>query len=392
MCKTRRWCLVLVVGAVWQQSAGALDPDPLPFPLYVACRIHEPIVIDGTLEEPAWRRTSLGWGLSHAHEPNVLCPDPTLFRIGWDDRALWVSLACIRRPVQDDLPEHVWRPRESALMDTQAIPRHARERGVVPPVNTADLLVSHGGRTLTVRLAPPQAPVFSVHDALGERPLDATAAFAYGGDPTSALWTAELRAEWQTLGFSVPAVGDDWALNVYRDIRFFSNWAFIAWMRDWDKITYSRYDVTDRFGRVLFADEPDRSSIETVTLRHVSERGPVRVFLPDALWVAGTDGRIARQYYAERVQQVRGYAEHLLRERQRIGNDLPYHPFFTEKEPRPHLEPANQRINGLRDALSDPPVWDDPASVVARIEHALPEAREGLAVYAMERLYRGLPE
>lgn len=385
---------LVAAGAVFlcHIEAFGLDPEPLPFPVYVACRVSGEIGIDGKLSEAAWRETSLGWGLSHAIQPNVLCPDPTLFRIGYDDKWLYLSLACYKRKIQDDIPEHVWKPRETDIMDMQATPRYARMRGVIPPVNTADLLISHEGRTVMLHFAPPGAPTAKVHDSLGERGLALAMTHAYEGGAGDPLWTAEVRVAWDQLGFEPPADGDNWALNVYRDIRFFSNWAFIAWMRRWDKAEYSRYNMADRFGRVIFQDRLEPGAVEKTAEVIVGKRGPVRVFTPDAYVRVDTRGQVVRQRYADRLKKLRAYAEEMLRDRRRIGNDLPYHPFFTEKKPREHLGVASQKLGRLQTAMSDPPAWDDPASGVARISHAIPEAREGLYTYKKERLYRGLPE
>jgi hypothetical protein len=388
--------------------------SPLPFPVYVASRICGAITIDGKLLEPAWRETALGWGLSHSLEPNVLCPDPTLFRIGYDDTGLLIALACYKRDVQEDLPDHVWKPQESSIMDTQAVPRHARERGVEPPVNTAQVLLSRKGRTVTLTFAPPRPPAASVHDALGAREMKFDIEHASQGGPNDALWTAEARVTWKQLGFDAPAAGDDWALNVYRDIRFFSNWSFIAWMRDWNKAEYSRYDMTERFGRLIFAGAEQKKgsgpicrngpegashkldltpfSVETFAKQLAARRGPVRVFTTDALALVHADGAVVRERYADRVNVLRAYAEGLRRERGRIGNDLPYYPFFGEKKPGAHLEIASRKLGRLYRALSEAPLFDDPACTVARISHAIPEAREGLYIYKKERLYRGLPE
>jgi hypothetical protein len=366
--------------------------EPLPFPIYVSSPIKGEITIDGRLVEPAWRETALGWGMSHGMEPNVLCPDATLFRIGWRDDGLLIALACYKREVQDDLPEHIWKPREAELIDTQAIPRHARERGVTPPVNTADVLISRQGRTVTLSFAPPAVPTASVHDAVGERPLDLKIEHAYQGGPNDALWTVEARLTWQQLGFDKPADGDNWALNVYRDIRFFSNWAFIAWMRDWGKVEYSRFDLVERFGRIIFTQDQAGKAIEKIAAETAARRGPVRAFTREALWLIEPGGPIVRQRYGEQAEVLDAYAHGIIRQRQRIGNDLPQYPFFTEKKPREHLAIAARQLARLTWALKEKPLWDDPACTVALISHAIPEAREGLYSYKKERLYRGLFE
>lgn len=398
--------LSAAMAAETTQSAPAEEvrTAPLPFPIYVASRIDGAIQIDGQLTEPAWRQTALGWGLSHGMEPNVLCPDATLFRIGWYDEGLLISLACYKRKIQDDLPENIWKPQEPEIIDTQAVPRHARERGVAPPVNTADVLISREGRTITLSFAPPltdpaqsvkgppAAPTASVHDSVGTRLLDLKIEHAYQGGPDDGLWTVEARISWQQLGFEPPTAGEDWALNVYRDIRFFSNWAFIAWMRDWGKAEYSRYDLVERFGRILFvADRPD-DAIDKIVKETLPRRGPVRVFATDALVLAEPGGQTLRQRYGEQVEVLKAYAEGISRQRSRISNDLPYHPFFTEKKPRDHLALASRQLARLTWAVNEKPLWDDPACTVALISHAIPEAREGLSAYKKERLYRGLFE
>ncbi|MBN1419231.1 MAG: hypothetical protein JXP34_10670 [Planctomycetes bacterium] len=383
-------------------AAGASDapPDhPLPFPVYVASPIDGPIAIDGRLEEPAWRSTALGWGLTHALEPNLLCPDPTLFRIGYDAEGLWIALACWKRPIQDDLPPEVWRPRESELIDIQALPRHARMRGVSPPVNTAEVLLGRGGRIVRIIFAPPSPLAAKVEDAVGERGLPLAAAHAYRGGPDDALWTAEARIPWAAMGWDPPASGEDWALNVYRDIRFFSNWAFVGWMRARAKVEASRYDITDRFGRIIFAkaegeEDPDRTEASALAAAReiAAARGPVRLFLRDALFIVTAEGAPVRQRYAQRARALEAYGRSLLRTRTRLGNDLPYAPFYPQEKPGPHLEVAARRIAGLERALGDPVPWDDPAARTARIAHALPEAREGIFAFRQERLLRGLPE
>lgn len=415
-----RDCIAGVLLLLAGTAVGAAQPDaspdtqpaiperaqaePLPVPIYVSSPITGQVAIDGRLVEPAWRETALGWGLSHGMEPNVLCPDATLFRIGWNDDGLLIALACYKREVQDDLPAHVWRPREPEIIDTQAIPRHARERGVSPPVNTADVLISRQGRTITLSFAPPltdpaqsvkgppAAPTASIHDAVGERPLDLKIEHAYQGGPNDGLWTVEARVTWRQLGFDRPADGDDWALNVYRDIRFFSNWAFIAWMRDWSKAEYSRYDLVERFGRIIFTRELSGATVEKVAAETAARRGPVRVFTRDALLLVDPAGAVVRQRYGEQAEILKAYAGGILRQRQRIGNDLPYHPFFTETKPREHLTVASRQLARLTWALKETPLWDDPACTVALISHAIPEAREGLYAYKKERLYRGLFE
>ncbi len=216
--------------------------------------------------------------------------------------------------------------------------------------------------------------------------------WAYAGGPDDVLWTAEVRCGWGELGFGAPSAGENWALNVYRDIRFFSNWAFIAWMRRWDKAEYSKYDPVDRFGRLIFVDRPELKRVEQIAKGVATRRGPVRVFTPDAYLLIDSEGRVLQRSYAERLRVVRAYANELLRDLRRIRNDLPYYPFFSQKEPGEHLKVASRKIGRLRTALDDPPAWDDPASSVARIRHALPQAEEGLYTYKKERLYRGLPE
>ncbi len=402
-------CLATAVVALLVSSrpaeAEGTDAAPLPFPVYVASRIHGPIAIDGRLTEPAWRETALGWGLSHSLEPNLLCPDVTLFRIGYDDTGLLLALACYQRDVQEDLPEHVWKPQESSLIDIQAVPRHARERGVEPPVNTVQMLFSCRGRTVTLTFDPPKPPTASMHDALGDHERKMDVECVYSGGPKDELWTAEARVTWAQLGLGTARAGDDWALNVYRDIRFFSNWSFIAWMRDWKKAEYSRYDMTERFGRLFFvengagafpADGPEGAShgsgLPALAKRLAAQRGPVRVFTTDALVLVGTDGSVTRERYADRVKVLRAYAEGIRRAQQRIANDLPYYPFFPQKAPGAHMGVAGRKLNRLYKAANAPPLSDDPACSVARIAHAVPEAREGLYVYKKERLYRGLPE
>jgi hypothetical protein len=378
-------------GASTAPADGA-SPEPLPFPIYVSSPIAGEVTIDGRLIEPAWRETALGWGLSHGMEPNVLCPDATLFRIGWNDQGLLIALACYKRDVQDDLPEHIWKPREPEMIDTQAIPRHARERGVTPPVNTADVLISREGRTVTLSFAPPAAPAASVHDAVGDRPLDLKIEHAYQGGPNDGLWTVEARVTWQQLGFEKPADGDNWALNVYRDIRFFSNWSFIAWMRDWGKAEYSRYDLVERFGRIVFTRGQAGEAVGKIAAETAAHRGPVRVFTREALWVVDPGGSVVRQRYGEQAEVLKAYGSGIIRQRGRIGNDLPYYPFFTEKKPREHLALAARQLARLNWAIREKPLWDDPACTVALISHAIPEAREGLYAYKKERLYRGLFE
>ncbi len=372
--------------------ADEVRAAPLQFPIYVASRIDAAIQIDGQLTEPAWRKTALGWGMSHGMEPNLLCPDATLFRIGWNDDAILISLACYKREVQDDLPAHIWKPQEAEIIDTQAVPRHDRERGVAPPVNTADVLISRAGRTVTISFAPPAAPTASVHDSVGTRPLDLKIEHAWQGGPNDGLWTVEARVTWEQLGFEAPAAGQDWALNVYRDIRFFSNWAFIAWMRDWGKAEYSRYDLVERFGRLVFEQADTKADLDKLITATVPKRGPVRVFTADALVLAEADGKIVRQRYGEQVEVMTAYGNGIINQRRRISNDLPYHPFFTEKKPREHLALASRQLARLTWAMKEKPPWDDPACTVALISHAVPEAREGLSAYKKERLYRGLFE
>jgi hypothetical protein len=374
-------------------AASDAQPEPLGVPVYVATRIAGPITIDGQLKEPAWRETALGWGMSHAHEPNILCPDPTLFRIGYDDKSLFLALACYKRDVQEDVPDHVWKPRESGMMDMQAVPRHARERGVEPPINTAQVLLSKGKRTVTLTFAPPQAPTAKVHDTLGERDLKLAMEYACQGGLKDELWTAETRITWKELGFDAPIDGEDWALNIYREIRFLSNWSFIAWMRDWWKAEYSRYEMTNRFGRLIFAGKsPDNSAIENTAKGLAARRGPVRVFTTDSLLLVSTDGSIVRQRYADRVKVLRAYVDDIRRDQGRIGNDLPYYPFFTQTRPAEHMGVAGRKLQRLYKAAKEAPLLDDPACTVARISHAIPEAREGIYTYKKERLYRGLPE
>lgn len=373
-------------------AAPAADPDPLPFPVYVACRLSGPIELDGKLNDPVWRETSLGWGMSDSIQPNVLCPDVTLFRVGHDGAAVFIALACYNRQVREEIPDHIWKPRESEMMDMQAVPRYDRMRGIIPPTNTADLLISHQGRTVTIHFEPPEPPSLSVHDSLGERPLRAKLEWAYSGSMEDPLWTCEVRATWSDLGFPAPAGDDEWALNIYRDIRFFSNWSFIGWMRQWDKVEYSRYDLTERFGRLLFTDRPAQAEIEAAASKLRETRGPLRVFLPDMLLLVEGDGRLVRQRYAERLEVLRAYGADILNDRQRIGNDLPVYPFFSEKKHRDHLTPASQKLSRLAAVLKEPLLSDDPACGVARISHAIPEAREGLYAWKKERLYRGLPE
>lgn len=399
------FCLTTVSAETTQPEAATLPAEatqpaaadlpqatPLPFPIYVASRIDAAVQIDGHLTEPAWRATALGWGLSHAMEPNLLCPDATLFRIGWNDDGLLMAMAAYKREAQDDLPEHIWKPQEPEIIDTQAVERHARERGVAPPVNTADVLISREGRTVTIHLAPPAAPRASVHDAVGTRPLDIRIEHAFQGGPNDGLWTVEARVSWEQLGFSRPAAGDNWALNIYRDIRFFSNWAFIAWMRDWGKTEYSRFDLVERFGRVFFDKGDSDAGLNKLIAETVARRGPARVFTAEALLLAEPDGSIIRRRYGEQAESLTAYAEGMISQRRRISNDLPYHPFFTEKKPREHLAVASRRLARLTWAAKEKPLWDDPACAVALISHAVPEAREGLHAYKKERLYRGLFE
>lgn len=368
--------------------------EPLPFPVYVASQLEQPIAIDGKLDEPAWRRTALGWGMSHALEPNLLCPDPTLFRIAWDVERLYFSLACYQREKPEPLPDHLWRPKETELLDIQVKERHARERGDAAPINTTTLLLSHEGRTATFVLEPGKPPKVSIHDSVGDRKLDLAVEHAYSGTGDDPLWTIEAQVSWKDLGFAAPAPDQAWTLNVYREIRYLSNWSFIAWMRDWNKAEYSRYDLTERFGRIVFAGpRPDVAAITASAKELAKQRGPVQVFTVEALLLVEADGDVVTQRYADRLKELRAFTEGIRRERSRIANDLPYYPFFSEKKPREHLSIANKQLGNLYNAAAEKdPAWGDPAVTVARIAHAIAEARQGLYAYRKERLYRGLPE
>lgn len=157
-------------------------------PVYTAHRMAGPVVIDGKLDEAAWRRLPCASGFRVLGAGESFAQKQTSFRVGWDDAAVYVAVTCqepFMGEVQASLPDGgpLW------LEDSVEIflaPNHP---------NYQQFVVSAIGSRTWVR---------------------GGADWRSAGHKGTDAWTVEVRVPLESLGLEVKP-GDRWRLNIARD-------------------------------------------------------------------------------------------------------------------------------------------------------------------------------
>ena len=207
--------LVVVTLTFCAPAVGQVDADPTERPSIEALAIDQPIVVDGRLDEPAWRRAEVGAGFRQ-REPREGAPasERTEFSIAYTPTTLYVALRAFDRAPGKIIAKEMERDAELAsddsfvlVFDTFLDGRNSFAFATNPNGARHDALVTDEGRDVNTEWD-------GVWSVKARRTTDG--------------WTAEIAIPFATLRFD-PAL-DRWGLNVQRLIRRKSeevNWAYL---------------------------------------------------------------------------------------------------------------------------------------------------------------------
>ena len=206
--------LCLLVGAVYGQEAGALEPagarpidlEAAPRPAAQATRTSSQIVLDGVLDEPDWQAADSVTGFIQAQPyPGYPASEPTVVRILYDDQYLYIGAVCYDSE-PDDLTvmslEQDFSTRDSDLfgftLDTFLDRRNSFLFAVNPRGAIADFQAFNDGRNVNRSWEGVVKVKTRVHDR---------------------GWTVEMALPFTTLRFDPSKVEQTWGVNFIRRIR-----------------------------------------------------------------------------------------------------------------------------------------------------------------------------
>ena len=210
-------------------------------PSYRAARASGPILVDGRLDEPAWRNAFEAPLVSSMNGGRVRYP--TVARLLWDERNLYVAFDCeddevLARPGQkDDDPIY-----EDEVVEIFVDPAGARR-------DYAEIEVSPGNVLFDARFATWRSDLATARAwASGAR----TAVEVRRGPPGHPGWTAEMAVPLEALRGATrpPRPGDRWRMNLFRLET--SNRAGVAEGQAFSPPLRGDFHALDRFGWLVF--------------------------------------------------------------------------------------------------------------------------------------------
>ncbi len=210
-----RLALFVIALTLGAPAVGQVDADLNERPSIGALAIDQPIVVDGRLDEPAWRRAEVGTNFRQ-REPREGAPasERTEFSIAYTPTTLYVALRAFDRAPGRIIAKEMERDAELAsddsfvlVFDTFLDGRNSFAFATNPNGARHDALITDEGRDVNEEWD-------GVWSVKARRTTDG--------------WTAEIGIPFATLRFD-PAL-DRWGLNVQRLIRRKSeevNWAYL---------------------------------------------------------------------------------------------------------------------------------------------------------------------
>ena len=210
-----RLALFVITLTLGAPAVGQVDADLTERPSIGALAIDQPIVVDGRLDEPAWRRAEVGTDFRQ-REPREGAPatERTEFSIAYTPTTLYVGLRASDREPGKIIAKEMERDAELAsddsfvlVFDTFLDGRNSFAFATNPNGARHDALITDEGRDVNKEWD-------GVWSVKARRTTDG--------------WTAEIAIPFATLRFD-PAL-DRWGLNVQRLIRRKSeeaNWAYL---------------------------------------------------------------------------------------------------------------------------------------------------------------------
>ncbi len=212
---TDRLALFVITLTLCAPAVGQVDADLTERPSIGALAIDQPIVVDGRLDEPAWRRADVGTNFRQ-REPREGAPasERTEFSIAYTPTTLYVALRAFDRAPGRIIAKEMERDAELAsddsfvlVFDTFLDGRNSFAFATNPNGARHDALITDEGRDVNIEWD-------GVWTVRARR--------------TTNGWTAEIAIPFATLRFD-PAL-DRWGLHVQRLIRRKSeevNWAYL---------------------------------------------------------------------------------------------------------------------------------------------------------------------
>jgi hypothetical protein len=205
------------------------------------------IVVDGKLDEPSWQ----------VAEPiHLVLTDtgatprfPTVAKMLWDDRFLYVGFHCVDPDIWGTVTEHDGPMYEEEVvevfMDTNCDGISYVELEVNPLNATLDVfLLNRNGRrkSLFDWQSTEWLHAVTVDGHLNQR------------DKQDRSWTVEMAIPWIDLLMAPhipPLDGDRWRVNLYRIDRHRQGDEYSAWSPTWE----FNYHIPSRFGEVVFSSQ-----------------------------------------------------------------------------------------------------------------------------------------
>lgn len=222
-----RWLMLLVIPSLASPLFGA---DLAPTPVATAGMTDAPPSIDGRLDDGCWTESSAILRGFVQTDMSAFAPVDTDARVCWGAEKLYVGVRCEEpnvdalRAQMTERDDAVWRDDCIELfLDTN----HDRK-------TYAHVIVSSIGTIYDDRIPG---------DASWDADIDVAAQTGDG------LWAVEVAIGLESLG-GAPQPGDVWGFNVGRE-RYAGEGQLSIWSP-----TYAKFLEPDRFGELLFAEEP----------------------------------------------------------------------------------------------------------------------------------------
>lgn len=248
------FCLGLLLGLVGLGPATVVSRGEAPGEEGIECREYEcrhlgqePVVIDGKLDEDAWKNAAEMTGFSlldKSDQPHY----PTTARMLWDDKHLYVSFECNADAIRSRFTkrdEPIW---EGDVAETFLCPNGPD--GPYFEINISPHNVIFDCHLLTSDYATRAA--HTMQWALDYNPA-LTTATAISRNPQDQVtgWSCELAIPFKELKLTpgVPATGDTWRFNVYRGVLTEDNKTLE--LQHWQKVTKD-FHRPDQFARLIF--------------------------------------------------------------------------------------------------------------------------------------------
>lgn len=233
-------CYIAVLAVGWSAEAAAKKT-------YNCYRLAEPVVIDGKLDDSAWKHIPKATGFFVLPTSNYSTGHQTEFQMGWDDKALYLAIRCLEPDVAK-LASLSPEKRAGEMLEIFFMPEKPSYFQLM-----ADLNGKVPGM-IKYRLR--------MQNKIADVPTnDIRVATAFAPD----CWTMEIAIPF-TLFDKMPEGGTSWGFNIGRDsvIGQQSN----EWLTTWAYLPRRNYHDYNEYGILRFAGgTPKESEAEEETQR-----------------------------------------------------------------------------------------------------------------------------